>query len=277
MSARYWIAQHVPDVFRNEPRNIGVLVESRGLTAARFHGETASGRLDGRSLKRLPFPDVYRQWVDYWRGELAAGAAARLPERGASSYRVFAGGEVTDIGEDSPDVVAAYLYAKLVSEDARAASDGPAASDTKPTTLRREIHSAFMQKQLLHEPDGPAWKRHPVKHNAPIRGHAMPQHQPAFSQENGCLYVMEDVDFTGSQKKQACDRAGFAAYVVSDIRALRDDTQGISLVRVRAQDREHQDVRYGLSLLEAETEVVDWLDDDARGNFLAQREQIASQ
>ena len=47
MSAKYWIAQHVADLFRNEPKNIGVVVDAVGIKKARFFGEAdASGGID---------------------------------------------------------------------------------------------------------------------------------------------------------------------------------------------------------------------------------------
>jgi hypothetical protein len=114
MVARYWIAQHVEDLFRNEPRNVGVFVRVGSSVAARFFGEVEGGGIDGRKLKSLPYPDVYRQWVEYWRDQVASGRE-KFEQVSGSHYWVVEGGAVSDIDRDSADEVAAYLYSLLVS------------------------------------------------------------------------------------------------------------------------------------------------------------------
>ena len=98
MKAQYWIAQHISDLFRNEPRNIGVFVRIGDNTAARFLGETNGGQIDGRKLRGLNHPDVYRQWVDYWRSQLSEESLDELVEHSGSHYRVLDAGQVTDTG-----------------------------------------------------------------------------------------------------------------------------------------------------------------------------------
>src|SRR5687768_7803014 len=115
MSVKYWIAQHVADVFRNEPRNIGIFVKANESCAARFFAETETGVLDGRKLRSWSHPDVYRQWIEYWRKEVSSGSLEELLNASGSHYRVIEGGEVTDVGFDLAEDVANYLYALLVS------------------------------------------------------------------------------------------------------------------------------------------------------------------
>jgi hypothetical protein len=50
MTVRYWIARNVEDQFRNEPRNVGIIVRERDAIAARFVGEKESGAIDRRLL-----------------------------------------------------------------------------------------------------------------------------------------------------------------------------------------------------------------------------------
>ena len=71
---RYWVAKNVEDQFRNEPRNVGVIVWGERSIAARFIGEKESAAIDRRLLgQRFRYPDIYLQWVAYWREEIAAG------------------------------------------------------------------------------------------------------------------------------------------------------------------------------------------------------------
>jgi hypothetical protein len=86
MSAQYWLARYVEDPFRNEPKNIGVIVHSGEVVAARFVGEGDDNKLDGRSIKKFAYPNVYTQWHDYWRSKLTP---SELPEIVASATTNF--------------------------------------------------------------------------------------------------------------------------------------------------------------------------------------------
>lgn len=70
-STHYILAKHVPDVFRKEPRNIGVIVWSEVGVAAQFWGVDAQGLLDKRQIP--PFvisASAYEQWIKYWEAEI---------------------------------------------------------------------------------------------------------------------------------------------------------------------------------------------------------------
>jgi hypothetical protein len=73
-SPRFLIAKYIPDVFRNEPRNIGVVLWSPDGILARFIGEKpdALGEVDDSQIP--PFiasHTAYKQWVRYWRDSIA--------------------------------------------------------------------------------------------------------------------------------------------------------------------------------------------------------------
>jgi len=70
-STHYILAKHVPDVFRKEPKNIGVIVWSELGVEARFWGVDSHGLLDKRQIP--PFvnsANAYEQWVRYWLKEI---------------------------------------------------------------------------------------------------------------------------------------------------------------------------------------------------------------
>ncbi len=70
-STRYILAKHVPNVFRKEPKNIGVIVWSEFGVATKFWGVDANGILDKRQVP--PFvisSDAYQQWATYWLNEI---------------------------------------------------------------------------------------------------------------------------------------------------------------------------------------------------------------
>lgn len=69
--ARFAVAKYIPDLQRNEPRNIGVLVWTPEAVGARFIGERINGTIEGRTVAPLvPDVSVYKRWVSYWRTQL---------------------------------------------------------------------------------------------------------------------------------------------------------------------------------------------------------------
>jgi hypothetical protein len=84
---RYFVAKHISDLQRMEPKNIGVIVWTPAAVAGRFLAERpgAPGDVDGRSIP--PFvasASAYKQWVSFWRSELVAKPAA--PGKALSSW-----------------------------------------------------------------------------------------------------------------------------------------------------------------------------------------------
>jgi hypothetical protein len=73
-TARYVLAKYVPDLGRMEPRNIGVIVWSKGELCARF-----LDKADSRSVQ-VNDPDTYERWIAYWSGLVARDAIR--PRRG---------------------------------------------------------------------------------------------------------------------------------------------------------------------------------------------------
>jgi hypothetical protein len=70
---KYLLAKYIPDLRRQEPRNIGIIVWSSEGLEARFLGERDddADTIDGRCVP--PFVtslNAYKQWVRYWRTEI---------------------------------------------------------------------------------------------------------------------------------------------------------------------------------------------------------------
>lgn len=68
---RFLVAKYAPDLRRMEPRNIGVIVWAAGQVAARFLGERPDGKVKPPSMVAPDSRDAYRQWVHYWRLQIA--------------------------------------------------------------------------------------------------------------------------------------------------------------------------------------------------------------
>lgn len=73
-TAQYLLAKYVPDLARMEPRNIGVIVWSKGRFCSRF-----LDKADIRSI-HVNNPDTYERWVSYWTRLVAADSIR--PRRG---------------------------------------------------------------------------------------------------------------------------------------------------------------------------------------------------
>lgn len=237
---RYWIAQHIEDLFRKETSNIGVILQFEDRTLTRFLGEKPDGRIDGRLIRGLAHPRVFMQWVDYWREVCQEEHAIDPAELSGHHYRVIEGGVLTDANAsvENPLHMLDYLYNALVSSGG-AASALMMDVEREDTIMREQLDNAievaFHARGLL-QGDDPLHVRYPIKQHEPIQGRAL-LHKPSFSQLNGKLYVIEHVDFTHRQRQRMSDLAGRTAYMFSDLRDAHGSLETVSLVRVEQEDR----------------------------------------
>ncbi len=274
-SAKYYIVQLTPDLFRREQTNVGIIVLNGSDVAAKFLGERTVGELDRRQFRSMDAPDVYVQWVDYWRRILKKRDVTEkdLFKANGGNFNVVPGGEVSDINGDSASNVADYLYPLLVSDGGLIEAIGKleVAQGVPDTKFKRAIHQAFADAEILESGKdsllGPA---HPVRREAPVTG-KVATHNPAYSQHNGELTVMEVVDFNTRYKKHAKDHAGFAAFIFKDIKEApgKENTEAVALVQLARSEMNDPNVVYGMSLLrKTADEVVIWSDDVMRHNFV---------
>lgn len=275
MAAKYWVVQHIADVFRNEPRNVGVFVSWNNQSVARFFGEDSDQQIDGRKLKKLPYPDVYRQWVQYWRRNI--GDISSVVRNTSEHYRVWEAGELSDLQGADISGVADHLFSVLVSEGAIGeALQDREAQESPSLYLESEVANAFGQMNLMAAQQPGAIGPHLIERQVPVQGRVI-SHTPTFSQRNGRLWVMETVDFTTTKKKLSRDHAGSVAYMFRDIRdQYQQNAVPVSLVRITDEDRLNPDVDYALRALTNEGEIVDWLVVEQRNAFLQTRREIAN-
>jgi uncharacterized protein YuzE len=119
-ATRYLLAKYTPDLMRNEPRNVGVVAWSPEGVEARFLGETPGRPGEVGEGTVPPFArsaSAYRQWVRYWRKELAGGTPPpALALASPPGNYVLAGGGFA-LGEVPPGglpALADRLFAELV-------------------------------------------------------------------------------------------------------------------------------------------------------------------
>ena len=119
--AEWLVAKYVPDLRRQEPKNIGILLRTGDSYLLRFLGERDAGRVDGRSVRSLVGSvDNYKAWIDYWR-YVAEGAnepeAISGKRRGDDSYFLEYGGQrLLGNTEESSEDLLDNLYSILVEE-----------------------------------------------------------------------------------------------------------------------------------------------------------------
>ena len=271
MSAKYWIARYVDDVFRNEPKNVGVIVAVGRMLSARFVGEQDSGALDGRKLKGFSHPNVYSQWRDYWRREIADGNIADIIAAKTSNYFVSEGGEVSDTGTDTASDVCQFLFSLLVGDGGPSEAYQWVDEDVEDQEFSSEIVETLKQIDLLAS-DDQLIVRHPIRRNQNVPGRHV-THKPSFTQRNGLLSVFEYIDLTRPQQKHIRERSGWMAYMFSDIKSVEADAVTYSLVR---PDGDGSDAaEYAKQVLAGDSTIVNWLDERERGAFLEARKRVA--
>jgi len=134
--AKYLVAKYVPDVFRNEPVNIGILTWVDGEVGWKFIGQRDenSTAIDGRAqgiVGRIKSVPNYKQWIESWVIRLQApqlhtrqyGTIEHsspdflnaLATYGEGSYILEAGGELMDdVNSREIREVTNSLFATLV-------------------------------------------------------------------------------------------------------------------------------------------------------------------
>jgi hypothetical protein len=275
MPAEYWLAKYVDDAFRNEPRNVGIIVSTPEGLAARFAGERDDLTMDKRRLgQRFRYADVYLQWVDYWREQIEKNDLAEILGASTPNYYIVRAGEVSDTGADSPAVICNFLYNLLVSDASVMEAFELATETDAERDLSLDVSSTFAEWQILS--DSPTLHvRYPIRKKQPIRGgHAT--HEPSFSQQNATLSVFEAIDFTAKKPKLLRERAGFMAYMFSDIRQLlHEGVQAYSIVRPASEGEAGEAIEYARAMLSGESTIVNWADIGARDVFLRERRAVA--
>lgn len=290
--ARYLIAQYMEDIFRREVRNVGVIVQKSGDIVARFIGESGN-RIDGRKLSGFRNPDVFRQWVTYWRKTIASDADpfSTLCSTGRGNFLVIDGGRVTDTGYDTAADIATYLYSVLVSEAGWETPLVPATSDDEDevaavgmpaSRLPTELTNTFRDLNILAtSADQPPLVSHPIRVREPVPGTTTVPHEPQFTQKNGRLWVMEPLDFSGRARDAARDHAGLTAFMFEDLKdAYGTGVETIAIYRGPEDptDADIAAVKYALAMIgKTKSPVVDWRDKEARIAFVEERRLIALQ
>lgn len=280
-AAKYLIVQHMPDLFRREAQNVGVIVRINGAVAAKFFGENSSDILDARKTRVLPSPGTYTQWVEYWRRVLSKRSSeeawTEIMHTARDHYQVIDGGMVDGIREGTMEDVVNFLYSALVSEGGIASALGAPDEEEAVIRLAMDIESELKKQHLLTTSGGDLFGRinHPVTKSVPVEG-AKATHILSFVQRNGHDVVMEPIDLSVRRdRKRMRERAGWASRVFEDVKAKRADTEAIALISAGADETNDKDARYALDLLSPYATIVNWQMAHDREMFIKDRMALA--
>lgn len=121
MTANWYLVKYVPDPFRDEPKNIGVVVESDGRGVVRFIGQH-NGGFDGRRVRgTVRSPRTLKAWIEYVDYHLTSGTfrdqVQRLSSRPGQNYRIDFRGTVGQPGSKAEmNALADDLFTELVGD-----------------------------------------------------------------------------------------------------------------------------------------------------------------
>ncbi|GGK75099.1 hypothetical protein [Ornithinimicrobium pekingense] len=139
-SPQWYLVKLIPDLYRNEPKNVGLIVTRGREYHARFVGERDDLSIDRRRIPgAAPDREVYEAWIQYLRDRAAAGQLERSIERmheRIESFTVERRGRI--LGHDSTPlpVLVEQIFPRLVTTP-----DEPATS----TSLARAAKAAIDQ------------------------------------------------------------------------------------------------------------------------------------
>jgi hypothetical protein len=288
---KYALAQYMPDLLRQEAKNIGVFVADQDRVLARFVGEDAVGILTLGQIPTNLFNDVdlYLDLHEHWRTliDSETGGSRLLDQEiirnKGKAFSVIRGGEYEPNGDKSLEEITEHLFARMVASSSDLAGPSARSVDSSRGYLGRRLATEFRKLGILEsakESDS-LFVRHPVRSRVPILGTNPLPHTPDFYQENGRRYVMEQVDFSVQTLARARDRAMYSQYMLHDIVSAAEpfqegtlSTQPIAIVN-RIKDSPIQD--YALSAIATVPgiAIVYWDREEERRRFLEERRAVA--
>ena len=219
----YLIAKYVPDLARNEPTNVGVIVYDGTRVLARFEGESEEDRrIDLRRVRhRIPSSRAYQQWVSYWRRALteptildktlegtAGGDATvidRLLDLPARDFYLEHGGTVLlDADEPSLDEMLRELYERLVRSKEEPAE----------MSLHEKSVETFRGAGVPVD-DAHAFILHPPV-TLSIRGIEV-EDEFSFAVRNGRLHYVQEVSFDSTSAKRTRKEVSHALLLLDNL------------------------------------------------------------
>lgn len=191
MATDWFLVKYVSDVFRDEARNVGVIVYGDQGAAAQFLGETDAGSFDGRRAKgAVASPDALREWIGYLRHHLEAGsldhALESLHRRPFDNYRVERRGALLSgpANAEQCDAIVRELFTELVTTGA-----------SSPPELKEVVNDLLFRR--ISVPVGHEIERD-VQYSVTLRGETVMMPFD-YRYVNGVTTLLERVSLSGGE------------------------------------------------------------------------------
>jgi hypothetical protein len=279
VGVRYFLAQHMPDVIRRETRNVGIVVEMNGVVVAKFLGEKEPGALDGRSISGVSDAKLYRMWVRHWRKVIAKDDwQARLFADNRTTYGFISGGEVSDTGADSVDDVCSYLFSMLVSKGGLSEVIATEVESETVAEIKTDMRSEMRRRGIMKSVAGQG-VRHPVYEDWSVKGRERWQQVTFFQESNDEAWAIEPMNLSTRYKQAARMRAGYLAYLFSDIKdggVAGKKVNTLGVYGVQDEELSNPHIEYALNTLKSHADItLNWNDPAQRKEYLDLRESVA--
>lgn len=240
MASWWYVCKYVDDLLRDEPRNLGVIVQNESEVVSRFVGERPDGVIDGRRVPWVRSADTYRLWVRHWRSVATSSDGLSGQERRSADNYFLSPRMETLFGSDTKltlDELADTLFARLVAGEGELAEN-----------LREHVERVFGKLELYVEPDPSVLVE--VDGVADLLNFD-------YRYTNGRTTLMERLNLANVNER-SWDRVHAASWNFSRVRQdqRHGDDERVALVRTGASDRQGQ-LRQ-LRVLETNCAIVDF-------------------
>ncbi|WP_326825839.1 hypothetical protein [Streptosporangium sp. NBC_01756] len=260
----------MPDLYRREPRNVGVVLLDQGRGCARFFGQdAASGTLNGRLASQLvPETRAYEAWVHYFMHHAANGSWQKVMDS-LSRRQTFDNFYVEEGGTyecdfDDPYAVLEELFQSLVGESTPTPKQ-PLPRDLK-SLVKQVFKAAHIEDKVKNKPT------FPVDVSGP-RSHAQTTIQFDYLYANGAMTIMERVPLSMDRRQSNVETVNEILYRIDHVLDQHDVDRFVALYHVpnSAPEEAREFLEPQLKLLEAYSDVLDVGDVPEAANNLRQR------
>lgn len=264
MSTPWFVVKYMPDLYRREPRNVGVVLLHQGHGFTRFLGQDpSSGELipewpDQRVWPEQQAPPVqtYRSWIDYFSHHAAQGTWERaldiLSRQPLDNFYVEEGGKY-ERGVGDPRSLLDELFRQLVDSGlGLGGTSGVAGEGNVQTLVKQVFEAARIDRKVQLRPD------YPVQVEG-RRGAVQETVKFHYRYVNGVVTLMERVSLYQAKRNRNLQQVRDLLYRIEHVTEAHDVSRFIALYYVPGLEpaAAQEAVSRELHLLETYADVVD--------------------
>ncbi|QFY13698.1 hypothetical protein GBF35_50425 [Nonomuraea phyllanthi] len=270
MSTPWYVVKYMPDLYRREPRNVGVVLLDDDGGLARFYGQDPeTGEvIPNWAAQLVPETRTYQQWVHYFVHHVGRGSWSRVLEtlqrrRSFDNFYVEEGGSY-EREYDDPQSAIEDLFRSLVT-DAPMPAQGASSPELR-SLVKRVFELAHVDKRVEKDPeyevavDGPRHQTH-----AKIRFD--------YRFVNGKTTLMERVPLSLEATRTNSEKVDALLYRIERVIANSDVEDFVAFYHVpdRATEEQERALEPTIRRLEAYADALDVGDVSFAARNLRQR------